>query len=168
MTSAPPGAPIRQATARPAPARPAASAWPQSGLARGEEIEIPLREEELEAQKVERQKGEVHLRKVVRTEHRTITIPVTTEEVVVEHTPVTATGTTGELEAGEASFQEEDLTIPIMEEEVELVKHMRLREAVRARKVTHTEQRELSGDVRVEDLEVEKKEGPAPEKHKGI
>ncbi len=137
-------------------------------LARGEEIEIPLREEELEAQKVERQKGEVHLRKVVRTEHRTITIPVTTEEVVVEHTPVTATGTTGELEAGEASFQEEDLTIPIMEEEVELVKHMRLREAVRARKVTHTEQRELSGDVRVEDLEVEKKEGPAPEKHKGI
>ncbi|MFY9397772.1 MAG: hypothetical protein WAR22_05340, partial [Desulfomonilia bacterium] len=62
----------------------------------------------------------------------------------------------------------EDLTIPIMEEEVELVKHMRLREAGRARKVTHTEQRELSGDVRVEDLEVEKKEGPAPEKHKGI
>ncbi len=138
-------------------------------LGRGEEIEIPLREEELEAQKVEHQKGEVHLRKVVRTEHRTITVPVTTEEVVVEHTPAgTAAGTAGELEAGEGAFQEEELTIPIMEEEVELVKHMRIREAIHARKVAHTEQRELSGDVRVEDLEVEKKEGLAQEKKEGI
>lgn len=125
-------------------------------LGRGEEIEIPLREEELQAQKTSRQKGEVHLKKVVHTEQRTISIPVTTEEIVVEHTPASEAG---ELEAGERAFQEEDMTIPIMEEEVELVKRQRIRETIHARKVAHTEQRELSGEVRVEDIEVGKEEG---------
>jgi len=129
-------------------------------LSRGEEIEIPLREEELQAQKISRQKGEVHLRKVVHTEQKTITIPVTTEDVVIEHTPVSETAG---LEAGETAFREEEMTIPLMEEDVELVKRQRIKDTVHAKKVAHTEQRELSGEVRVEDIEVQREESPRAE-----
>lgn len=137
--------------------RPDYEGWGRRGeLGRGEEIEIPLREEELEARKTMHKKGEVHLKKVVHTEQRTISIPVTTEDVVVEHAPVSESR---ELEPDEMAFREEDMTIPIMEEEVEVVKHQRVREAVRAKKVAHTEQREMSGDVRIEDIQVEREEG---------
>ena len=153
--------------------RAALSDWQRQGygggsrseqLAEGGEIEIPLREEELQAQKVERKKGEVHLKKVVHTEQRTITIPVKTEDVVIEHTPASETG---EIQAGEMAFQEEDVTIPIMEEDVEVVKRQRVREAVHAKKVAHTEQRELSGEVRIEDLKVEREEGLREKKEEG-
>lgn len=136
--------------------RPEYEGWSRSGeLGRGESIEIPLREEELEARKTMRKKGEVHLKKVVHTEQRTISIPVTTEDVVVEHTPMSEPS---ELGPDEMAFREEEMTIPIMEEDVEVVKHRRVREAVHAKKVAHTEQRELSDDVRIEDIQVEREE----------
>ncbi len=137
--------------------KPEYEGWSRSGqLGQGQEINIPLWEEDLEARKTSHQKGEVHLKKVVHTEQRTITVPVTSEEVVVEHTPMSESG---ELGPDEMAFREEDMTIPIMEEEVEVVKRQRVREAIHAKKVAHTEQREMSGDVRIEDIEVERAEG---------
>jgi len=38
---------------------------------------------------------------------------------------------------------------------VEVTKTQRVREMIHAKKVTHTDQREVSGEVRKEDLEVE-------------
>ena len=56
------------------------------------------------------------------------------------------------------AFRDAEMTITIMEEDVEGVKHQRVREEVHAKKVAHTEQRELSDDVRIEDIQVEREE----------
>lgn len=122
-------------------------------LSQGEEFDIPLYEEELEAQKTSRQIGEVHLRKVVHTEQKTITIPIAREDVIVERLSVDEN-----LESGssETAFTEDDITIPLMEEDIEIVKHQKIKGILHARKVTHVEQQQLSEEIRKEEVEVEK------------
>jgi uncharacterized protein (TIGR02271 family) len=126
-------------------------------LERGEEVDIILREEELEAHKNLRPGGQVRLRKVVHTEQKTFTIPVMREDVTVEHIEVSEDVEAGE---GEQAFSEEEITIPVMEEEVEIVKRQRIKGRVHARKAAHIEQQEVSGSVRTEDVEVVRE--PAP------
>jgi uncharacterized protein (TIGR02271 family) len=53
-------------------------------------------------------------------------------------------------------FREEDVTIPVLEEEVEVKKRPVVKEEVRARKETHTEPRDVSGEVRKEDIKIER------------
>lgn len=121
-------------------------------LKRGEEFDIPLREEELQVNKSKHKAGEIHLKKIVRTEEQTFSIPVTREDVVIEHIPA---GEAREASLDESAFSEREVSIPLMEEDVEVSKILRVRETVHAKKVTHTEQREVRGEVRKEDLEVE-------------
>lgn len=127
--------------------------WDRLGaLGRGEEFDIPLREEELQVNKSMHKAGEVHLKKIVRTEEQTFSIPVNKEDVVIEHIPA---GEAREASLDESAFSEQEMSIPLMEEDVEVLKVQRVRETIHAKKVTHTEQREVSGKVRKEDLEVE-------------
>jgi uncharacterized protein (TIGR02271 family) len=125
-------------------------------LNKGTEVEIMLREELLEAQTSMRQAGQVRLRKVVRTEEQTFTIPVAREEVHVEriqmNEPV-AEGQEGQV------FSEQEITIPIMEEQVEVIKRLRIKGRVHAKKAGVIEQQKVSGSVRTEDVEV-LREGP--------
>src|SRR5512140_194666 len=81
----------------------------------GEEVRVPVAEEELVAEKREHQAGEVRIHKEVTTEHRQIDVPVTREEVHVERVPVHG----GEARGGEARFENDDIRIPVREEEVE-------------------------------------------------
>lgn len=77
---------------------------------------MPLREEKLDINKERIQNGEVTLRKEVIEEQKTIEVPVTHEEVVVERRAVsdgTTDGTIGE---------DETLRIPVSEEQVEVNK----------------------------------------------
>jgi len=81
-----------------------------------EEARIPIREEELEAEKTRRE-DEVRLHKVVHTEMKHLKVPVQKEEVVIERVPAEeARG----ADTGEGAFREEEARIPIMEEEVEV------------------------------------------------
>ena len=48
------------------------------------------------------------------------------------------------------------LAVPLRREEPVIEKEARVREEIRARKTTGTEQRTVSGEVRKEDVEVEK------------
>jgi uncharacterized protein (TIGR02271 family) len=121
-------------------------------LNRGEEIDIPLREEELQVHKSAHKAGEVRIKKIVRTEEQSFSIPVTKEDVVIEHIPA---GEAREALLDESAFSEREMSIPLMEEDVEVSKQQKIRETVHAKKVTHTQQREVSGKVRKEDLEVE-------------
>lgn len=121
-------------------------------LNRGEEVDIPLFEEELQVQKSSHKAGEIHLKKIVRTEEQNFSIPVTKEDIVIEHIPA---GEARELSADENVFTEREVSIPLMEEDVEVSKLQRVRETIHAKKVTHTEQRKVSGEVRKEDFEVE-------------
>jgi uncharacterized protein (TIGR02271 family) len=121
------------------------------GRVEEEETRIPIREEELEAQKRERE-GEVRIHKDVHTETEHLEVPVRKEEVRVERVPVEE----GRAEAaGEAAFREEEVRIPITEEEVEVTKRPVVKEELRVRKETSTEQRDVSGEVRKEEVRVE-------------
>ena len=114
-----------------------------------DEVRMPVVEEELEAQTSERQTGEVRLRKVVHTELKHLTVPVTREEVVVERVP--ADGRT----PSKADFRDETIVVPIHEEQVEVVKKPVVREEVRVHKETHTEQQPVEGEVRREEVIVD-------------
>jgi uncharacterized protein (TIGR02271 family) len=124
--------------------------WTTSEGKRSEEVRVPLKEEELVAQKTVRQAGAVRVKKEVITEEKQVTVPVTREEVHVERVPV-APGTS----AGKATFQEDEITVPVMEEEVEVKKRPVVREEVRIKKERREEPRTASQTVRREEAHVE-------------
>jgi uncharacterized protein (TIGR02271 family) len=80
------------------------------------ERRLHLREEQLQVHKRPVQTGEVRLRKEVVTEQKTINVPVTHEEMVIEHRP--ASGQISETPIGEG----ETIRIPISEEQVTVTK----------------------------------------------
>ncbi len=117
-----------------------------------EEARIPVREEELEAQKRERE-GEVRVRKDVTTETQRFEVPVQKEEVRVEHVP----GSEARMaEMDEKAFQEEEVRIPVREEEVEVTKRPVVKDEVRVSKEARTEEQEVSGEVRKENVKVDR------------
>jgi uncharacterized protein (TIGR02271 family) len=74
---------------------------------------MQAREEELQVRKDSIQTGEVRLRKEVHTEHKTIHVPVTKEEIVIERHP--SSGCT--VAASEAG-QRDEIRVPVKEEQV--------------------------------------------------
>lgn len=117
-----------------------------------EQARVPIREEELEAHKREKQ-GEVRIHKDVYTETQHLEIPVEKEEVRVEHVPASE-ASLGETE--ENAFREQDVRIPVKEEEVEVTKRPVVKEEVRVSKETRTEDQEVSGEVRKERVNVDR------------
>jgi len=111
-----------------------------------EETRLPQREEELEAEK-QRREGETRLHKIVHTETGHIRTPAEREDVVERMPMEEPYG----RDVGEAKFREEEVRIPIVEEKV------------RAHKESRAEARDVSGEVRKEDLKVERKE-PRPKR----
>jgi uncharacterized protein (TIGR02271 family) len=110
---------------------------------------VELREEELRIEKDRVQAGEVRLRKEVVSEERTIDVPVTREEVVVERRPAAGGSEAGAIDEGE------EIRIPLMEEEVRVEKTPVVREEVtlKKRQVQDTEQ--VSETLRREEAHVE-------------
>ncbi len=123
------------------------------------DVRVPVAEEELTAEKHERQAGEVKVRKDVTTEHRKIDVPVTKEEVHVERTPVQG----GEARGQEARFQKDEIRVPVREEEVEIKKRPVVKEEVRVSKTPRQEERRAEGDVRREEVKIER-EGDVTER----
>jgi uncharacterized protein (TIGR02271 family) len=115
----------------------------------GEDIRVPVAEEELDVVKRDREAGEVRLRKDVITETRHIEVPVTREEVRVERGPVS------DRDVGDRAFQDESFSMPLHEEEVEIRKRPVVKEEVRLKKERVTEQRAAEADLRKERVEIE-------------
>jgi uncharacterized protein (TIGR02271 family) len=111
---------------------------------------IPVREEELEAQKRAKE-SEVAIHKEVRTETQHLEVPVQKEDVTVERVPVDESQT---AEMDEKAFQEEEIRIPVTEEEVEVTKRPVVKEEVRVQKEARTETQPVSGEVRKEEVKV--------------
>ena len=118
----------------------------------GEDLRVPVAEEELDVVKRDRQAGEVRLRKDVVNETKRIDVPVTREEIHVERVPA---GERREAQPGERAFEEGSVSMPIHEEEVEIRKRPVVKEEVRLRKDRVTEQRVAEADVRKERVQVE-------------
>lgn len=113
---------------------------------------MQVREEELHVEKQPVKTGEVHVRKEVHTEHKTIDVPVQREEVVIERRPVAGqAASSGTLRAGE------EIRIPVKEEQVKVEKQAVVKEevSVSKQKVQSTER--VSGTVRKEEVKVEEK-----------
>lgn len=122
-----------------------------STMRSGEDVRVPIAEEELDVTKRDREAGEVRLRKDVVTEHERVDVPVMKERVSVERVP------TGERAAspGEGAFEQKTVSVPVHEEEVEIRKRPVVKEEVRLRKDRQVEQRAAEADLRKERVDIE-------------
>jgi uncharacterized protein (TIGR02271 family) len=114
---------------------------------------VPLREEQLEARKHTVEAGEVEIRKDVVSEQRTIDVPVTREEVVVERHPVDRREA-DRFESGDLG-KGETIRVPVREEQVTIEKKPIVTEEVSVGKRTVQETKHLSDTVRREEAVVE-------------
>ena len=106
-------------------------------------------EEELNVGTRAREAGGVRLKKWVETEQEQVTVPTRKERVSVERVPVSeGTTTTGEL-------GEDEVSVPVMEEEVVVEKKPVAKEEVRVSKEAVTEDETVSADVRKEKVDIE-------------
>lgn len=110
---------------------------------------IELREEELRATKEQVKAGEVRVRKEVVEEEKSIDVPVTREEVVIERHPVSGRPVTGSIKEGE------EIRVPLTEEEVRVEKRPVVKEEITVgkRKVQETET--VRDTVRREEARIE-------------
>lgn len=107
-------------------------------------------EEELAIGKRKVQAGEVNVRKRVETQHVEREVPVTREEVTVERRPAPP-GASAKPEIGE-----NEIRIPIMEEQAVVQKRVVPREEVVVEKHAVQGKQQVEGDVRKERVDVER------------
>jgi uncharacterized protein (TIGR02271 family) len=110
-------------------------------------------EEELRVGTQTRERGRARLRKYVTTEQQTVTVPVQREEVRVEREPITDANL-GAATSGPAISEEEHEVI-LREEEVVVDKRAVPKERVRLDTETITDERQVSDEVRKEQIEVQ-------------
>jgi uncharacterized protein (TIGR02271 family) len=111
-------------------------------------------EEELRVGTETRERGRVRLRKHVTTEQQQVTVPVEREEVRVEREPITDANLDAAATSGPA-ISEEEHEITLHEEEVVVDKRAVAKERVRLDTETVTDERQISEEVRKEQIEVD-------------
>src|ERR671921_1853010 len=122
---------------------------PGDDLEDEDELRVQRTEEELRAGTREREAGAMRVRKRVRTDREQISVPTRHEEVSVERVPVEG------REASEAEIGEDEVVMPVTEEEVVVEKRPVVKEEIRVRKdVVHGEE-VVEEDVRKEEVDVE-------------
>jgi len=115
------------------------------------DVRVPVVEEELVAGKRAVEAGRVHLRKDVVEEQQSVSVPVTREEVHVERVPVSGDSSVTATDA----FQERDIDVPVMGEEVVVDKRAHVVEEVRLHKDVVQDSKEVSDTVRKERVYVD-------------
>ena len=111
---------------------------------------VQLREEELRARKQPVQTGEVQIRKEVVEEQRTVDVPVTREEAVVERRPV-------EPRPADAPVgEEETIRVPLRGEQAEVEKRPVVTEEVEVSKRPVQETQRVTETVRREEPRLER------------
>jgi uncharacterized protein (TIGR02271 family) len=110
-------------------------------------------EEELQVGTQTRERGQARLRKYVVTETQQVTVPVQREEVRVEREPITDAN----LDAATSgpAISEEEHEVTLHEEEPVIEKRAVPRERVRLDTETVTDERQVTEEVRKEQIEVE-------------
>jgi uncharacterized protein (TIGR02271 family) len=121
---------------------------PGSDLEDEDELRVQRSEEELRAGTHEREAGSIKVRKRVRTERERIEVPTRHEEVSVERVPMAG-------EATEAQIGEDEVSMPVVEDEVVVEKRTVAKEEIRVRKDAVEDTEVVEEDVRKEEVEVE-------------
>ncbi len=114
-----------------------------------EDLKVQRTEEELAAGTREREAGQVRVNKRVRTDREQIRVPKRREEVSVERVPVEG------REASEAEIGEDEISMPVVEEEVVVEKRPEVKEEIRVRKDVVHDEEVVEEDVRREEVDVE-------------
>jgi uncharacterized protein (TIGR02271 family) len=114
-----------------------------------EELRVRRSEEELKVDTREREVGAVKVRKRVRTDRERIVVPKKRVEVTVERVPVV------ERETAHSEIGEDEIVVPIVEEEVIVEKRPVVKEELRIRKEVVEEAEVVEEDVRREEIEVD-------------
>ena len=111
---------------------------------------LELREEELDVDIREVEAGEVRLRKEVVTEQRTIDVPVSREEVVIERRPGS-----GRAASDQTLDDTGEIRVPLMQEEIDVQKRPVVREEISVGKRRVQENRTISDTVRHEEAVID-------------
>jgi len=123
-----------------------------SDLEDEDELRVQRSEEELRAGVREREAGQVSVRKRVRTERERIAVPKKREEVSVERTPV-------DREAGAGEIGEDEVSVPVVEEEVVVDKRPVVKEEIRVKKDVVEDEEVVEEEVRKEEVDVDDASG---------
>lgn len=120
---------------------------------------LTLSEEELRVGKRQTSAGDVGVRKTVDTEHVQKTVPVSREEVTIERRPIQAGAATG------ADIGEDEIRIPLTQEELVVDKRVVGKEEIVIKKQTITEDQTVEADLRRERVDIDKQAtGPSGSK----
>jgi uncharacterized protein (TIGR02271 family) len=119
-----------------------------SDLEDEDELRVQRTEEELSAGTREREAGSMRVRKRVRTDREQVEVPTRREEVSVERVPVSG-------EASEAEIGEDEVVVPVTEEEAVVGKRAVAKEEVRIKKDVVEDTEVVEEDVRREEIDVE-------------
>jgi uncharacterized protein (TIGR02271 family) len=114
-----------------------------------DELRVQRTEEELRAGTRERQAGALNVRKRVRTDRERIEVPTRREEVTVDRVPVEGEAAT------EAEIGDDEVSIPLTEEEVVVEKRPVIKEEVRIRKDVVEDTEVVEEDVRREEVDID-------------
>ena len=114
-----------------------------------DELRVQRSEEELVAGTREREAGRMNVRKRVRTDREQVRVPTQREEVSVERVPVDE-----EAPAG-AEIGEDEVSVPVVEEEAVVDKRAEVKEEVRLRKDVVEDEQVVEEDVRREEVDIE-------------
>lgn len=121
----------------------------ETGVREDEEgLRVQRLEEELHAGTREREAGSVRVRKRVVTDHESVPVTKRREEVHVDRVPA-------EGEASEAEIGDDEVRVPVTEEEVVVEKRPVAKEEVRIRKEVVEDEKVVEEDVRREEVDVE-------------
>ena len=111
---------------------------------------LTLSEEQLRVGTRPVEAGRARLRKVVRTERVQEPVELRRERVTVERVPASG------QEVPPDAFREQQIEVPLTREEPVVEKEAHVTGQVRVGKTTETEQRTVGGEVRREDVEVDR------------
>lgn len=116
-------------------------------------VVVQLREEELVPVKEWVETGAVLIRKGIETHPQAMPVEVLHEEVQIEHVPVNRVLAEGEVAT---PWQDGDtLVVPVVHEELVVMKRLVVREELRVTKVRVRDVQEVSGTVRRENVSLE-------------
>ena len=113
-----------------------------------DELRVQRSEEELRTGTREREAGRVGVRKQVHTEREQVRVPTRHEEVSVERVPVNEEGTGAEI-------GEDEVSVPVVKDEVVIDKRPVVKEEIRVRKDVVEDEEIVEEDVRKEEVDVE-------------
>ena len=115
-----------------------------------DEMRVQRSEEELRVGTREHETGSVNVRKRVRTEREQVRVPRKREEVHVERVPIEGRERVSEDEIGD-----DEIRVPVIEEEIVVEKRPVVKEELRIRKDVVEDEEIVEEDVRKEEVEID-------------